>query len=268
MNEKCCVIVNTCDAYVDLWKPFFTLFARNWPDCPYEVILNTEQQDYEFNGIALSVNKAKRIDEPWGARLYECVKKVKTPYVLFLLDDFFLEGPVNQKKIEQCLCWMENNPEIASFSLVPTLWEDIADNRFPGFLRRPDKCLYKVNCQAGIWRKEMLVHLIRKHETPWEFENFGSSRARRQKQMVFYAADESSSPVFQYDWVAGGAVHRGKWTERVPSIAKQNGLVIDFTQRGMDEVPVTNHEKRANPEEHVPLLVKIGNAILHWRSYL
>lgn len=98
MNEKCCVIVNTCDAYVDLWKPFFTLFARNWPDCPYEVILNTEQQDYEFNGIALSVNKAKRIDEPWGARLYECVKKVKTPYVLFLLDDFFLEGPVNQKK--------------------------------------------------------------------------------------------------------------------------------------------------------------------------
>lgn len=31
------VLVNSCDAYEDLWFPYFEFFRLNWPDCPYKL---------------------------------------------------------------------------------------------------------------------------------------------------------------------------------------------------------------------------------------
>ncbi len=42
MKSEVTVLINSCDAYSDLWEPFFKLFSIYWPDCPYEIVLNTE----------------------------------------------------------------------------------------------------------------------------------------------------------------------------------------------------------------------------------
>jgi hypothetical protein len=45
-KEDLTILVNSCDAYEDLWYPFFELFRINWPNCKYDIVLNTETKSY------------------------------------------------------------------------------------------------------------------------------------------------------------------------------------------------------------------------------
>lgn len=268
-KDICTLLINSCDAYKDLWDPFFQLFCSNWPKCPYPIVLNTESEEYAYRNLQICVCHAESPSEPWGKRLYDCVKKIQTPYIILLLDDFFLEAPVDEEKVNHCIEWMEQDRNIATFSFVPTLWEDIDDGRYPGFLRRPFRCNYKVNCQAAVWRKEYLLKLIRNHETPWEFEVFGSSRARRYRNWAFYAADKTGTNVFQYPF--GGVLHGGKWTPMALESLQKQRVEVDVRKHGVQEKPtipkqITREEEKRNPQ--LSKLEKIKKVLKHWRSYI
>ena len=51
-GQLCSVLVPSCDAYADLWIPFFALFWRYWSDCPFPVYLGTNPVD-GASGLAL-----------------------------------------------------------------------------------------------------------------------------------------------------------------------------------------------------------------------
>jgi len=40
-RANCSILIPSCDKYSDLWRPFFTLFWRHWPDCPFPVYLGS-----------------------------------------------------------------------------------------------------------------------------------------------------------------------------------------------------------------------------------
>lgn len=266
MNGKCTVLVNSCDAYEETWLPFFTLFEKYWAECKYPVFLNTETKYFSSASIEVQVSHSQK--KGWSGRLLDALKRIKTPYVIMLLDDFFLDKPVHQDIIDSCVNWMNQDKNIATFSFVPTLWEDGESGKYAGFQKRPYRCDYKVNCQAAIWRREALIKLIRKQETPWDFEIYGSSRARRYVNWEFYTAERNSTWAFSYNWIAGGAVHRGRWTEGTKELLEKNGIVLDFSVRGMDESKIA--EYAINPEHHKSqtFMQKVIKVLLHWRSYL
>ena len=271
MDDKdvCTLLVNSCDAYKDLWDPFFQLLNSNWPHCPYPVVLNTESEEYSCRYLQVSICHAESSAEPWGKRLYNCVKKIQTPYIIFLLDDFFLEAPVDTGKISQCIEWMEQDHNIATFSFVPTLWEDIDDKKYPGFLRRPFRCNYKVNCQAAVWRRDCLLKLIRKHETPWEFEVFGSSRARKYRDWTFYAANKSGNCAFQYPF--GGVLHGGKWTPLAVNSMISREIAVNYEVHGIQVNPTIPKQITREEEKRMPQLTvieKLVKFIKHWKSYI
>ncbi len=54
MDEPgCAVLVMSCGAYRDLWTPFFTLFWRYWPDCPFEVYLGTDCETFDDRQVTM-----------------------------------------------------------------------------------------------------------------------------------------------------------------------------------------------------------------------
>lgn len=241
--KDCTILVNSCDAYEDLWAPFFTLLKKNWPACPYPIVLNTETKAYHNDDIDVRTVPLgeKAYTMSWSMRLYKVLQTIKTPYVIFLLDDFFIEQPVDMPRLEQCIAWMKNDKKIASFSFAPSLWPDVPDNRFPGFVLRGRNTAYKANCQAAVWRTDVLRSLLRKKETPWEFEEYATVRANHTR-LKYYAAQKDSKMIIAYDWMPGGAVHRGKWTRHVPALFTDNHIDIDLSRRGMDEAPLAKYE--------------------------
>ena len=181
--------------------------------------------------------------------LRETLSHIKTEYVITLLDDFFLEKPVNKEKIEECIKWMNQNQNIAAFYFVPIKDEE-QDNKYPGFKRIKDDGEYRLNCQAALWRKDILEMNLRDHESAWLFETLGSKRnGRWHKEQIFYCAQEDNS-IFEYNNQEGGALHRGKWNKHAVDVCELNGIEIDTTKRGINTMVMGSKKSILNYYVH------------------
>ena len=45
-NANCCMLMSSCDAYSDLWNPFFYYLKKNWPEFNLKVYIITELKHY------------------------------------------------------------------------------------------------------------------------------------------------------------------------------------------------------------------------------
>lgn len=237
MKHKCTILVNSCDAYEVLWKPFFFVLRDSWKNLDYKIILNTETKHFSMEGLditTLSLGE-ENPDRQWGKRLLETLEQIDTEYVINLFDDFILEASVEQHRIEQCLEWMEKDQNIAVFYLMNIPQPNQNDNRFTGFDLVPQGQNYRLNSAPAIWRRKKLMEFTGEQDTPWAWEFFGSTRTYHTND-VFYCIDRDTQPIYQYANKLGGAIHRGKWVKSVikPVVEKYH-LDIDLEERGFEE---------------------------------
>jgi hypothetical protein len=230
------IVVNTCDAYEDVWELFFCAFKEHWPECKYKIILNTESKQRKFNNLDVNIHN---FDSPngkdmWGLRLKQTLNACESKYVLMLYDDFILEGRVDQEKIMNCIQWLNENPNVAVFYFTnnPTS-KNTDDLRFDSFELISDKADYKLSSGPAIWRREKLLQFIGDNDNPWAWEFFGSYRTYGEKDL-FYCAKKIHETIYPYNYAMGGAIYRGKWVGKIvlPLISKYN-LQIDINQRGL-----------------------------------
>jgi len=238
------VIVNSCDGYEDVWDLFFCAFREYWPDCKYQVVLNTESKQRDIAGINVRINNLKSMSDRklWGKRLRQTIESCNSEYVLMLYDDFILEGPVSEQKISRCMQSLSENPDIAAFYFLNVpVNKNIDDGRFDGFELMPKTADYKLNSAPALWRRERLLAYIEDNDNPWAWEYFGSYRAYNNTDL-FYCAKRGAEDVYPYNYVMGGAIYRGRWVGKVvlPLIEKY-GLDTDVSVRGLvDDVNQSN----------------------------
>jgi hypothetical protein len=243
------IFVNTSDNFEDCWTPFFTLFQRYWPDCPYPIVLNTETKGFEFDGLDIHCSKVA-VGETrhltWSECLAISLDAIETPYILYLQEDYFLEGPVRGDLIGAFL--EELRADRADVIRImecggsgpwypaqnPLLWE--VDQR----------AKYRIALQAGLWRKSTLRGHVRLHESPWQLEAFGSARARRKKEKVFCVnRDKFSKPDFEIFPYTPTGVVSGQWERQiVEPLFAEHGLVMDFSKRGFYDRSAKRPKKR------------------------
>ena len=100
LNKNCAVIVSSCDAYSDLWNPFFNSFFRHWGDCSFPIYLLTESKECEIEHIRTI--KAG-LDTNWSDRLKFALSYVKTDRIILILEDFLLRSKVDNHEVESYL---------------------------------------------------------------------------------------------------------------------------------------------------------------------
>ncbi len=277
MKQDYTILVSSCDGYRDLWDPFFTILKANWPELAaqqQDILLITEREEYAFEGLNIRTLPPypQEIGRPtWSQCLKDHLMAIESEYVLFFLEDFFLEAPVNQAQVDTCLRAMQANKKIAHFSFEPTFWDCIDDGKYDGFVRRKHATPYKVNTQVGLWRKKELLALLRTHESPGEFEIYASIRARL-RTSVYYCAKKDAALAFVYDTTHGGAVHLGQWSQRAVALMEQHGVAIDVSKRGMDENPYDLDNVLTKTEEEKTVLgrlkIRLNVIRKHWRSLI
>jgi hypothetical protein len=238
------IVVNTCDAYEDVWELFFCAFQEYWPECKYKIILNTERKNFYSNTIDVQINNFNSPNgkDKWGRRLRQTLNACESKYVLMLYDDFVLEGRVDQEKISECIKWLDANPVVAVFYLsnIPVN-KNIPDSCFEGFELIPQKGDYKLNSAPALWRREKLSEFIEDNDNPWAWEFFGSYRTYRSTDL-FYCARKEHENIYPYNYAMGGAIYRGKWVGKVVlPLIKKYGLQVDINKRGLaDDIQKNN----------------------------
>ena len=225
-NVDCTVLVTSCDAYRDVERPFLTLFRRHWPDCPFELVVNGETDAGPGFDRAILSGRGK----PWCQMLVEALDQIATPYVLLLMNDYFLTAPVETPRVLRRL-EQAKRFDAANLRLNPNPpghrpFGSPADE----LLEMPKNVAYCVTCQAGIWNRGYLRGLAARNRSAWEFERYGS----------FMLADETRpllvTPTKEFPFV--DAVHKGCWEPFGVKVLKENGIAPDFAKRGLPSLSV------------------------------
>jgi hypothetical protein len=240
LKGKITIVVNTCDAYSDLWPLFAASFAEFWPHRSLNLVLNTElTTDLGFNGFDALIHNS---DSPfWGERLIQTLDDISTEYVLMLYDDFIIEDFFNESVLCQITDAMDDDDSISVFYLdLLGLSSYKSDTHLDGFALISPSADYRLNSAPGVWRKKDLRLFTGKRDSPWAWEVFGTYKTQRYAKHFF---QPTQNKFYSFNGAQGGAIYRGKWVEDVVvDKAKKYKLNIDFSKRGF--ASTTEFEKR------------------------
>jgi len=254
------IVVNSSDGFEDCWRPFFTLFAHYWPDCTYPIVLNTEVKNYTHPGIPVAASRValgapRRLT--WSECLALCLDRIETPYIFYLQEDYFLEASVRT----DYFCQMLDRLRAGKADVIRIMecggagpWHPTED---PSLWEVDHNAKFRISLQAGIWRKDVLRGHLRNHEGPWQFEVFGSTRARRRRgervlcvnRDLFHGANREIFP-----YTPTGVVS-GKWKRNVVEpLFAAHGIDVDFSIRGF-------FDPETGPVKRQPIARRIANRV-------
>lgn len=221
-NYDCAVVVSSCDAYEDAWAPFFTLFFKYWPDCPFPIYLITETKTYlDFRVVTLSYP-----DKSWATRTKNALEQIRESYVVWILEDLFLEAKTDNNYILRLLDYARTN-NVATIKLCspPPPEEDFDNNLNLG--RISLVASYRTALIAGIWDKKIFSSLIKLGENPWQMEIDGTERSRL-LDVPFLSV---KSTVIHF--LKSGALRSGKWTHEAIRLCKHEGIRLNTRRLGI-----------------------------------
>ncbi|HDY65715.1 MAG TPA: hypothetical protein ENH84_05740 [Phycisphaerae bacterium] len=241
MTVPLTILVNSTDSFEDCWRPFFTLFATYWPNCPHPILLNTETKEFHYPALDIHCSQIAR-DEPnssptWSECLIRCLEKIDTEVILYLQEDYFLNGAVMVDQLHEFAAVIASE-KYACIRLLecdgagpwhatdhPLLWEVDRKSR------------YRISLQAALWRTDALRRCIRPHESPWQLEVWGSQRKYSRNMPIFCVNrdrfNDENGQVFPY--VPTGVV-KGLWNpQAVVDLFARHEIEVDFARRGFND---------------------------------
>ena len=228
-DKELTVLVASCDAYRDVEMPFVRLFRKYWSDCPFELVLVSETERRQMlDAFSFDRVVATGFGKNWCRMLVEALEKIDTPYVLMLMNDYFLDAPVDtgviKRRIGQAIEF-----DVANLRLNPNpsgrfRWRDT------DLLEYPKNTAYCVTCQAGIWNRKYLLDLAARNKSAWEFERYGSFMVGDEKRPLLV------TPEKEFPFV--DAVHKGCWEKFGVEVCRDNGIELDFSVRALPPLKV------------------------------
>ncbi len=272
LKDDVTILINSCDSYSDCWYPFFKLWYDFFPDHSLRIILNTESKTFSFDGLNIECMQLYKPGErpAFGNQMNSHIDMIKTPYVITMLEDFFLNSPVDMERIEKCLDFMKNDESIAAFYFTENANSmNSKVEGFEGFLLKDKVVPYKINTMGALWRTESLRKYSIPNSTPWEWEYYGSICAFDSDDK-FFNVEKGKSPIMNYANVPPigkklglgqlWGIVRGKWVvESVDKLFKEHEITVDYSERG--ELKLEELSNRMKAELSVPLNELVGDKI-------
>lgn len=207
------------DPYSEVWPLFFHFFNKFVPaHYPSVFVTINEYKDKQNVGRFVF---AESKSGSYSDRLKAGLAKIKTEYVVLLLDDFIISSPFNnsileiiQKSIE------EDSPdfiELENFTSKPKV--DYKQNKMIGSLKFNNR--YRINLQPAIWKTSFLRRIgDNELARPWEFEIYCHNLSLSDKNYRTYDTRYCRKQLF----VTVNAIDKGKYTRPFACLLKKEGL--------------------------------------------
>jgi len=156
-------IVGTCDSYLDLVPNYIKLFTKYSSLNPFLIIGETQTLE--------SIEVFTPGKKPWGERLLNGLEHINTKYILFTLEDYYLQTPIDSY-IKHSIDIMENNDldkisfisnsHFRNYKLNPT--------NIDNFYLMDSDCSWLATLQMGIWKTQIFKDTLKPSYSPWDFE--------------------------------------------------------------------------------------------------
>lgn len=232
LKKECAIFVSSCDAFSDAWEPFFTLFFRYWPDCPFPVYLIANQLKYDDPRIT-TINIFP--DKGWASNMAEALNIFFSPYFIYFQEDYFLRSPVDTKKICDLLNILIGE-DAACLRLYPSPPPNKSFKKYRGVGLIDNDAPYRVSLQAAVWRAEIFKRLLIPGESGRDMEFIGSERSKLIKNPFLSVAKGAylginRNPAIDYYCTA---IVKGKWNYGVVKFLNKEGIEIEKNRREIE----------------------------------
>ena len=232
------ILINTTDSFEDCWIPFFTLFKKYWPEFNGTIFLNTEKKSFSFCGLNIvslqNDLNTSNYKPPWSECLLRALDVISDDIVLYMQEDYFLHNFVKSDLVNEFA-------KLISISDIGCI--QLTDQATPGpfhssehknLLEIDIKAPYRISTQAALWERTVLKQYLIKHETAWQFEVYGTRRARIIQNKICNV-DPSIYGINKTEiipYVFTGII-RGKWNPEIVKLFSIQNLTKDFSLRGI-----------------------------------
>ena len=216
MQNSLAILVSSYDGCSDLWPPYFAAFRRNWPDCAYPVYLLSNDKTFPDPSVRPIQTGPVR---GWPESMRLALHQIPEEFVLLLLEDLFLASPIDNSRFERLAAWIaEQRPACIRLQPDPAM----VPTGFPQICALPPGALYRASTVFSLWRKDVLLDLLRPGESIWQFEILGSRRT--DKYPDFYVTGQTC-----VHYIHG--VIRGKWVPRAQKQLLAGGYPVQTEAR-------------------------------------
>lgn len=211
VNPGMSVLVLTSNDYVHILAGFAYLFNKYWSDKQLVTALRYDKRPPWLppNFYAPAAGRQSELSFSEGLKNFIEAHYPSEMFIL-MLEDYYLDRPVDLKRINQLWELMEKNKDIAKIDLSGDLVKREHLDYAPGLVQAAPEALYQTSLQAAIWRRDYLLRFIVPHENPWQFEKGGGSRviyARRDGTFDGLVLGVIEPPLYYVNAV-GGEGHR------------------------------------------------------------
>lgn len=212
------VLVSSCDAFFDAWRPFHAFLQKFWLDCPLDIFLLTNELTVRSTRLhSIPVGP----DRGWSSNLRSALEQIEHPYVLYLQEDYFLTAQVDSAQMAQdfaevmdagadSLCFRARSEPDAGFQPL--------NDRFGIVPLASDG---RTRCQVTLWKKSALQSILRSGETAWNFEARGSARTQEMQILSYRRRENTPIPYLM------SAISRGFWMPEAIALCRAHEVTID-----------------------------------------
>jgi hypothetical protein len=243
--SKTTILVFSCDNYADVWLPFTTAWEKFWPECPFEIFLISEKKALKHHLIGnIQTGRPMR----WGAMVNYALDQVKTPYIIYLQEDYLLRSVVEENRLVELIQEFEKI-NAAYLRLLPWPGPDTPHPTLEGIGILNPGSAYRTSLQAAIWDKDIFRSLIDPNDDG-RFESWSVERANTQERPFLCLNRNGISTDINHDGdyplnYFATSVFQGKWLKEAISLYKSLGIKIDTSQRGvMNRIDFLEYHER------------------------
>ena len=260
-RSKFTIIISTCDKFSDLWDANILLLNQNWPDRQSETFLVTDKPtDRKFPGVTVvAAGDNTEITE----RLKFVMPLIKTEYILFTLDDYFLTKRISTEAIikdvddmaKHSIDYMrlsalskKNLKNRKAVEIAPKMY--LMDN----WARE-----YVVSLYAGLWKKKFMEQTLDEVMNAWQYE-VALTKIARDAQARCAVSCRNEFPILD-------VIRKGKVLTKARAYFKQNPIYVGTreTMKRKDEIMI---DLRTWMRVWLPLpLFHAAKAVMRHRGY-
>lgn len=193
------IVMVTSDKSTWILPMVFYFFDKYLPKEYSITILGFNKPDIDFppNIKFHSMGSTQNIKH-WSWDIYKFTKEVKSEYLMFLLDDFFLFDNLRVDKLEEIITMMDKDKTIGlcNIGMAPQYHpnnDKILINDDDYFLFEQNSPLYQINCQPSLYRTSHFNKYFNKKNDPWQLELNPSHRLIKERLICCSPLNKSSS---------------------------------------------------------------------------
>ena len=169
MKDQMTILIMSCDKFSDLWQGQVEFLEKYWHDREMDTFIVTDKETLkQFDKVSIIVAGEEK---EWSERLKFALESVKTEYVFFTLDDYFLREPVDNSKIKKLTYIMKKDGyDYIRLYLWPRSPRNSRIKEYGKFYSINTNDKYGVNLFPSIWKKDFLMKTLEKPRNIWQYE--------------------------------------------------------------------------------------------------